>query len=172
MKKQMFIVALAFAMSAPAAWAQPEKIGTTQLKPEPAQAQAALWASKLLSRYHYKAMPLDDALSAKIFDKYFKTLDSEKLYFVQGDIDQFDGARTKLDDAINNENLTLPFSIYSVYQQRFNQRMAYARELLKGKFDFTSDETFQLDREKAAWPKTETRRKTCGASASRMTGCA
>lgn len=155
MKKQMFIVALAFAMSAPVAWAQPEKIGTPHLKPEAAQAQAALWASKLLSRYHYKALPLDDALSEKIFDRYFKTLDSEKLYFVQGDVDQFDVVRTKLDDAINNENLTLPFSIYNVYQQRFNQRMAYARELIKGKFDFTSDETFQLDREKAAWPKSD-----------------
>jgi carboxyl-terminal processing protease len=156
MKKQMFIVALAFAMSAPVAWAQPEKVGpTTQLKPDATQAQAALWASKVLARYHYKAMPLDDALSEKIFDRYFKTLDSEKLYFVQSDLDQFDVVRNKLDDAINNENLTLPFSIYNVYQQRFNQRMAFARELIKGKFDFSSDETFQLDREKAAWPKNE-----------------
>jgi carboxyl-terminal processing protease len=155
MKKQMFIVALAFAMSAPVAWAQPEKTVFTPLKADATQAQAALWASKVLARYHYKAMPLDDALSEKIFDRYFKTLDSEKLYFVQGDIDQFDVVRTKLDDAINNENLTLPFSIYNVYQQRFNQRMAFARELIKGKFDFSVDETFQLDREKAAWPKTE-----------------
>ncbi len=155
MKKHMFIVALAFAMSAPAAWAQPEKVGATQLKPIAAQAQAALWASKLLARYHYKAMPLDDAMSEKIFDRYFKTLDSEKLYFLQGDIDQFDVVRNKLDDAINNENLTLPFAVYNVYQQRFNERMAYARELIKGKFDFTSDETFQLDREKAAWPKND-----------------
>jgi carboxyl-terminal processing protease len=155
MKKHMFIVALAFAMSAPAVWAQPEKVGTTQLKPVPAQAQAALWASKVLARYHYKAMPLDDAMSEKIFDRYFKTLDSEKLYFVQSDIDQFDVVRNKLDDAINNENLTLPFAVYNVYQQRFNERMAYARELIKGKFDFTTDETFQLDREKAAWPKND-----------------
>ena len=155
MKKQIFIVALALALSAPAAWAQPEKIATTQLKPIAAQAQAALWASKLLARYHYKPMPLDDAMSEKIFDRYFKTLDAEKLYFVQGDIDQFDGVRNKLDDAINNENLTLPFSIYSVYQQRFTERMAYARELIKGKFDFSGDESLQLDREKAAWPKND-----------------
>ena len=155
MKKQMFIVALAFAMSAPLAWAQPEKTVFTPLKADATQAQAALWASKVLARYHYKAMPLDDALSEKIFDRYFKTLDGEKLYFVQSDIDQFEVVRNKLDDAINNENLTLPFSIYNVYQQRFNQRMAYARELIKGKFDFSTDETFQLDREKAAWPKTE-----------------
>jgi carboxyl-terminal processing protease len=155
MKKQMFIVALAFAMSAPVAWSQPDKAGATQLKPIAAQAQAALWASKLLSRYHYKAVPLDDAMSEKIFDRYFKTLDAEKLYFLQSDIDQFDVVRSKLDDAINNENLTLPFAVYNIYQQRFNERMAYAREVLKGKFDFSADETIQLDREKAAWPKTE-----------------
>jgi carboxyl-terminal processing protease len=77
------------------------------------------------------------------------------VYFTLADIDQFAPMRTKLDDAINNENLTLPFSIYNVYQQRFSERMGYARELLKGKFDFTGDETLMLDREKAPWPKNE-----------------
>jgi carboxyl-terminal processing protease len=155
MKKQMLTAFLAIAMSAHVVTAQPDKVAGTQLKPVPAQAEAALWASRVLGRYHYKAMPLDDAMSEKMFDNYFKALDSEKLYFTQADVDQFAPMRTKLDDAINNGNLTLPFAIYNVYQQRFNDRMSYARELLKGKFDFTADETLQLDREKAPWPKTE-----------------
>jgi carboxyl-terminal processing protease len=164
MKKQMLIATLACAMTAQLAAAQPEKIATPaaaaatmppQLKPLAAQTQAALWASRVLARYHYKATPLDDALSEKIFDRYFKSLDSEKLYFVQADIDQFSPMRSKLDDAINNENLTLPFAVYNLYTQRFGERMAYARQLLKGKFDFTSDETVQLDREKAEWPKSD-----------------
>ena len=167
MKKQMLMVTLAFAMSAahvvtaqpekavaPAA-AQADKNPVGQLKPSVAQTQAALWASRVLARYHYKAVPLDDAMSAKIFDAYFKSLDSEKLYFTQADVDSFAPARTKLDDAINNEDLTLPFQMYNVYQQRFFDRMAYARELLKGKFDFTGDETLQIDREKAPWAKNE-----------------
>jgi carboxyl-terminal processing protease len=155
MKKQMLMAALAIAMSAHVVTAQPEKVAATQMKPVAAQTQAALWASRVLARYHYKALPLDDAMSEKIFDNYFKSLDSEKLYFTLADIDQFAPMRTKLDDAINNENLTLPFSIYNVYQQRFSERMGYARELLKGKFDFTGDETLMLDREKAPWPKNE-----------------
>jgi carboxyl-terminal processing protease len=156
MKKQMLMAALAFAMSAQVVSAQPEKAApATQMKPVAAQTQAALWASRVLARYHYKAVPLDDAMSEKIFDAYIKSLDGEKLYFTQGDIDQFAPMRTKFDDAINNENLSLPFSIYNLYHQRFAERMAYARELLKGKFDFSSDETMQLDREKAAWPKNE-----------------
>jgi carboxyl-terminal processing protease len=158
MKKQMLMVALAFAMSAHVVTAQPEKVQTNvlQLKPTPAQTQAALWASRVLARYHYKAMPLDDAMSAKIFDNYFKTLDSEKLYFTQADIDQFAPARTRLDDAINNEDLTLPFQVFNVYQQRFSDRMAFARELVaKGGFDFTANESLQIDREKAPWAKND-----------------
>ncbi|HZV66688.1 MAG TPA: carboxy terminal-processing peptidase [Telluria sp.] len=155
MKKQMLMIALAFAISAQAAVTQPDKLGATQLKPLADQTQAALWASRVLGRYHYKAVPLDDAMSERIFDRYFKALDSEKLYFVQGDIDQFAVLRTKLDDAINNENLSVPFAIYNLYQQRFAERMGYARELLKTKFDFSADESLQLDREKAAWPKND-----------------
>jgi len=155
MKKQMLIAALAFAVSVNVVTAQPGKVAAPQIKPVAAQTQAALWASRVLARYHYKALPLDDAMSEKIFDSYLDALDGEKLYFVQSDIDQLTPLRTKLDDAINNENLTTPFSIYNLYQQRFAERMAYARELLKTKFDFTVDETLQLDREKAPWAKSE-----------------
>jgi carboxyl-terminal processing protease len=155
MKKHVLTAILAFAMSAHVVTAQPEKVSVTQLKPAPAQAQAALWASRVMSRYHYKALPLDDAMSEKIFDNYLKWLDGERLYFTQADLDQLAPMRTKLDDAINNENLTLPFQIYNMYQQRFSDRMVYARDLLKGKFDFTTDESLQMDREKAPWPRNE-----------------
>ncbi len=155
MKKQMLMVALAFAMSTHAVTAQPEKAVAVQMKPVEAQAQAALWASRVLARYHYKAMPLDDAMSEKIFDNYFEALDGEKLYFTQVDLDRYAPLRTRLDDAINNEDLSQPFAIYNLYQQRFADRMAYARSLLKTKFDFTVDETLQLDREKAPWAKNE-----------------
>jgi carboxyl-terminal processing protease len=155
MKKQMLMVALAFAVSAHVVTAQPQPAPgqapaagqaqpgpLQQLKATAAQTQAALWASRVLARYHYKPTPLDDAMSAKIFDNYFKSLDSEKLYFTQADIDQYTPARMKLDDSINNEDLTLPFQIYNTYQQRFSDRMAYARELAsKGQFDFTGNET-------------------------------
>ncbi|GAB3444335.1 carboxy terminal-processing peptidase [Massilia solisilvae] len=155
MKKHVLTAILAVAMSAHVVTAQPEKVAVTPLKPSAEQAQAALWASRVMARYHYKALPLDDAMSEKIFDNYLKWLDSDRLYFTQADLNQFAPMRTKLDDAINNENLTLPFQIYNVYQQRFNERMAYARELIKGKFDFTADESMQLDREKAPWAKSE-----------------
>jgi carboxyl-terminal processing protease len=171
-KHHLFMAAMAFAMSAHVVTAQPEKVAAVapvkavgagagsaaanlQLKPLTEQTQAALWASRVLGRYHYKAVPLDDAMSVKIFDNYFETLDSEKLYFTQADVDGFAPMRTKMDDAINNENLTVPFAIYNLYQQRFTERMNYARQLLKTKPDFTLDESIELDREKSPWAKNE-----------------
>ncbi len=91
MKKQMMLVTLVLALSAHAGAAQTDKSAAPPLtmKPLAQQTQAALWASRVLTRVHYKAMPLDDAMSEKIFDRYFKSLDAEKLFFVQADIDRF-----------------------------------------------------------------------------------
>ncbi|USX18454.1 carboxy terminal-processing peptidase [Oxalobacteraceae bacterium OTU3REALA1] len=156
MKKQMLLVAMMSALSVQAGAAVPEKAADTPLKPQAGQTQAAVWASRVLGKLHYKAVPLDDAMSEKIFDRYFKSLDSEKLFFTQADVDQYAIVRTRLDDAINGENLSVPFAIFNLYQQRLNERIAYARELVKtGKFEFNSDESYQYDREKAEWTKSE-----------------
>ena len=156
MKKQMLLVAMLAALSVQAGAAAPEKAADTPLKPQLGQAQAAVWASRVLGKLHYKAVPLDDAMSEKIFDRYFKSLDSEKLFFTQADIDQYAIVRTRLDDAINGENLSVPFAIFNLYQQRLTERIAYARELVKtSKFEFNSDESYQYDREKAEWTKSD-----------------
>lgn len=125
------------------------------LLPLAQQGQAAKLSAEILTRNHYKKVPLDDALSAKIFDHYLKDMDGEKLYLTQSDIDGFAGVRTKLDDAINHDELQLPFSIFNLYQKRVFERLTYSSELLKKGFDFTDNETYEIEREKAAWPASE-----------------
>ncbi|MES3021129.1 MAG: carboxy terminal-processing peptidase [Pseudomonadota bacterium] len=156
MKKQLLIALMALAVSTEVAMAQNKKApGPVQLKPLASQTQAALMTAHFFTNYHYKAMPLDDGMSAKIFDRYFKSLDGDKLIFLASDIEQFSVMRNRLDDAIASEDLRVPFIIHSLYQQRFAERLAYSRELLNTKPDFTLNESLQLDREKAEWPKTD-----------------
>ena len=126
-----------------------------ELKPAPQEARAAHLAAEVLGRYHYKMPPLDEALSQKIFDKYLKSLDSEKLFFVQADIDNFSRERTRLSVALMQEDLSVPFAMFNLYEQRAAERFAYARSLLKTGFDFKQNETYQFARDKAAWPKSE-----------------
>lgn len=155
MKKFLFWIVLAAAVGVQAASADLARPAVPQLQPLPKQSQAARLAAELLSRHHYKAIPLDDALSAKIFDRYLKMLDGEKHFFVQSDIDQLAAARTHLDDAIHSDNLGLPFAIFNLYARRVTERFTYARGLLKGGFDFRKHESYQYDREKAPWAKNE-----------------
>lgn len=126
-----------------------------ELKPLPQQPQAARLAAAVLSRYHYKPLPLDDEMSVKIFDQYLKALDPEKMFFVQTDVDQMSLNRAQLDDAVLTENLTVPFSIYNRYSARATERFSYARALLKDSFDFSQEESLQYSRSKANWPKSE-----------------
>lgn len=157
MKKTLLGIALALSATtfAAALASGPDSLATAGLKPMQQQMQAAAMTAQFLTRFHYKTMPLDDAMSQKIFDRYLKSLDPEKLFFVQADVDQFVAARTKMDDAINNQDLTTPFAMFNLYERRFKERLSYARDLLKGEFDFNQNEGYRYLREKEPWPQSE-----------------
>lgn len=144
MKTKLLWVLLAFAALSPAQ-------ATPLLMPQAQQAQAANLSSEVLARYHYKHVKLDDTASASIFDHYLKSMDGEKVFFLQADIDHFSRARTLLDDAIHNEDMSIPFAMFNLYQQRVSERFAYARSLLAKGFDFTDKESYQYTRKNAPW---------------------
>ena len=103
------------------------------------------------SRYAYRPRALDDALSQDIFKRYLESLDGGKQYFTAADIAKFGAYKTELDDAIRSGELEPAYDIFAVYKQRVGQRIAYARTLLKQDFDFTGDQRWEYDREKAPW---------------------
>ena len=155
MKQKLIWLVLALTTAMQVATADSEVSYPPQLKPEQQEAKAAHLASELLSRFHYKPAPLDDALSSKIFDQYLKALDPEKLYFLQSDLDRLHADRTRLDDAILTEDLRAPFDIFNLYDRRVAERMTYSRSLLRTGFDFTREETLQIERKDQPWPATE-----------------
>jgi carboxyl-terminal processing protease len=172
MKKILLWFVFVAAMGVQAATSDLATQAVPPLKPLSEQPKAAHLAAELLTRHHYKPVPLDDALSAKIFDRYLKLLDGEKRFFVQSDIDHLEAARTSFDDAIYNEYLGLPFAIFNLYTQRVVERFTYARSLLKDGFDFRKNELYQYNREKAAWAKSRAGNQGIVAyTGSRATGC-
>jgi carboxyl-terminal processing protease len=122
-----------------------------EVAPTKDEAQAAMWATRFLTRYHYKRVPLDDAMSAQILDHYVDALDGERLFFTKDDVDSFAKYRDKLDDSIYDEELNPPFAIFELYRTRVAERTAYSRNLLKDKFDFTVKESYATERSKAPW---------------------
>jgi carboxyl-terminal processing protease len=131
----------------------PRKFSTLPLKPSVTQAQAAQLSARFLTRFHYDAKPLDDAMSQKIYKAYVDSLDGEKVFFTQADLAKFAPLKTQMDDAIWNQDLTGPFSMFNLYITRAIERMTYARSLLKQGFDLNTNESYNYDRKKAEWPK-------------------
>jgi carboxyl-terminal processing protease len=155
MKKTWLWLVLALAIPAQGATGDPVTPMLAELRPVPQQSQAAHLAAELLTHYHYKIVPLDAAMSEKIFDHYLKSIDPQKIYFVQADIDRLAPLRTTLGDAMIKEDLTGPFAIFNLYAQRAAERLTYARSLLKKGFDFRQEETYEIDREKEPWAASE-----------------
>jgi len=124
------------------------------------QAEAALFATRFLTRFHYRRMPLDDAMSQRILDQYLKSLDGDRSVFLASDVAGFKTRYgTRLDDAIYDGeealhgDLEAPFEIFRLYLMRAHQRYAHAQALLDRGFDFSQPESYSFDRERVAWAK-------------------
>ena len=125
----------------------------TVLRSRPAFGKQARVVGQLLENYHYRKLRINDSLSSAILDSYLQTLDIGKMYFRQSDIQSFEKYRYQLDDLIRLENVDVAFDIYQVYLKRFHERMDYVMNvLLKTPFEFSSNEFYEPNREKAPWP--------------------
>jgi len=107
-------------------------------------------ATAIISKSHYRQHVLDNKISSKIFDAYFKILDSSKIYFTKDDIKRFEKYRYYLDDLTRDGNSDFAFEVYKFYLQRLQAYRKFAEQKLKKGFDFTKDETIQTGRSKLA----------------------
>jgi carboxyl-terminal processing protease len=123
------------------------------LQPTDTQRKVERLVFGILSNYHYRKVPVNDSLSSKIFDAYLKNLDPNKVYFLASDIEEVEKYRFTIDEQLNLGDLTSAFQIYNLYQKRMMERFAYVDKIIKQPMDFTIEETYQPDREKAAWAK-------------------
>ncbi|MDF1517228.1 MAG: carboxy terminal-processing peptidase [Lutibacter sp.] len=109
----------------------------------------------VLVQGHYEPQQIDDAFSIKVYDDFLEKLDPSKRYFLQSDIDEFSVFRTKIDDQINNEDLSFFFLVYNRFTQRSEESKIYYKEILANKFNFETVETLELDPEKVPYAKTK-----------------
>ena len=113
-------------------------------------------ATTRLTQSHYRKISLDDAFSEKIFDRYIKNIDFSHNTFLQSDVDELrQKYGTKLDDQLNQGDLSAAFDIYDVMMKRRYERYAYALSLLDKEPNLNGQDQIEIDREKAAFPKNE-----------------
>lgn len=111
--------------------------------------------TSVLTRYHFKEFEIDDSLSSIIFNRYLDALDNGKNYFLASDIESFKSQQFQLDDDLYKGDLQFYYDVFNVYLKRLNERIAFIDELLTHEFDYSADENYEYDRDKADWAKNE-----------------
>ncbi len=114
--------------------------------------------AKMMNAQHFSKHSLDDEISKRAFEQFFKALDPFKIYFYQSDIDAFlKDHLTRLDDeALKGKGTDGDFAIrvYKTLMQRVEERVKMAHEEIDREHDFTIDEKMIADRDSLEYPKT------------------
>ena len=122
----------------------------------PDPGQICISVGRLLEEGHYSKHKLDETVSSRFLNNYFDTLDLDHLFFTQKDIDTFTAKySTSLGDDVLLGNPDPAYEIYNVYKKRVEDRVAKVKAQLAQPFDFTKNESIELNRQKAPWPKDE-----------------
>ena len=107
----------------------------------------------VIEKGHYSPATIDDTFSKGIYKDYIEALDPSKRFFLQSDIDEFSKFETQLDDQLQNKDLTFFNLTYDRLMKRMDEGKKLYSDILSAPFDYTIDETFNTDYEKAPYVK-------------------
>jgi carboxyl-terminal processing protease len=159
MRKLTLAVSIASIFVGFSAWALTPSIPSSELPSltqEPQHKAASKRVTALFTRAHYHRFDLDDTFSEQVFERYLKQLDYRRNVLLQKDIDGFKAYSTQFDDMLKSGDLTFAYKMFDLIQQRRYDRFAYALSLLDKEMDFNvAGDSYQYDRDEAAWPKDE-----------------
>jgi carboxyl-terminal processing protease len=122
------------------------------IAPTDAQRSTARKVGRILEEAHYSRAQLDDKMSQTVYERYLEFLDSQRSYFLQSDINDFNAYRHQFGDMIRTGEIDPAYLIFARFQQRNRERMQEAITLLNTEPDWTLNETFEFDRSKEPWP--------------------
>ncbi|GEP92178.1 carboxyl-terminal processing protease [Chitinophaga terrae (ex Kim and Jung 2007)] len=114
---------------------------------------------QMLKEGHYQPKPIDDKFSKEVFNKYLRSLDTEKKFFLKSDVVKLEPLSSHIDDELMGAPVDCFRSINALIKQRVAEAAAIYPEILAKPFDFSVNETVTLDPDKIDFPADEAARK-------------
>ncbi|MGD9424999.1 carboxy terminal-processing peptidase [Pantoea sp. NSTU24] len=126
-----------------------------QLHEDPQDPTVSERVTSRFTRSHYRQFDLDQNFSAKIFDRYLNMLDYSHNVLLASDVAQFASKKGTVGDELRSGKLDLFYDLYNLAQKRRFERYQYALTVLARPMNFSGNDTIDIDRAKAPWPKDE-----------------
>jgi carboxyl-terminal processing protease len=116
---------------------------------------------EMLSEIHFSPKKIDDNFSKEIFKKYLQSdkVDPQKNIFLASDIQALKKYETTIDDEIRGGAIQFVPAVTEIYKKRLLETEQIYKTLLAQPFDFSKDETANLDPDKIDFPANEAERK-------------
>jgi carboxyl-terminal processing protease len=123
-------------------------------KPNTAESrQVAAELGRLLELGHYSGWKLGPEMSKRILEIYLEDLDSDKVFFTQGDVNRLSARYgSNIGEAVLLGDLRPAKAIYDIFKARVEERIAKIRPLIRKTYNFKTDRFVDLDRRKKRWP--------------------
>ena len=114
----------------------------------------------VLEKGHYDPKDINDAFSADVYKNFIEGLDPLKRYFLESDIAEFSKYKTEIDDQIKNRELSFFNTVYDRFLERMKDVQKIYPEILNEPFDFSENESINVDYENLAYTKSLKELKT------------
>jgi carboxyl-terminal processing protease len=125
------------------------------LEPLPHYRDVAQRFARYFPRAHFSNQALNDRVSNRAWTNYLASLDYERVYFLDRDIQRFRQHENNLDDLLSDGDVNFAFEVFTVYKARVRDRYQFTTNLLARGFDFTESESYRWKRKDVPWPKDE-----------------
>lgn len=113
----------------------------------------------VIEKGHYNPAVIDDNFSKGVYKDYIAALDPSKRFFLQSDINEFSKFELEIDNQLNDRDLTFFNLTYDRLMLRMEESKKVYKDILSKPFDYTVDEEFNVDYEKAPYVKNSTELK-------------
>lgn len=107
----------------------------------------------VLERGHYEPKDINDTFSQNVFNDFIDILDPTKRYFLASDIEDFEQYKFQIDEELLNSEITFFNVVYDRLMLRMEESKKLYTEVLEQPFDYTLDETLNLDYEKVGYAR-------------------
>ncbi len=108
-----------------------------------------------IEKVHFEPRPLDDSLSADMFDDYLTTMDYGKKYLLQEEVDQLKKYEYKIDDELRDRNFTFFNLSYELWENAYARVKPIYESVISSPINVMDQEMMELDPEKTTFAKSE-----------------
>ena len=130
------------------------QIHSENLRPSAGSQATAMLVQKLLQDHHFAGKPLTEEKAKDWIKAYMESLDYNHAFFLDSDLVAYQNTYAPQLAQLTQQGNTSPaFEIFAGFNDRVRDRLAWIKKRLLLPFDFSSEQTYEIDRTKVGWPK-------------------